>query len=86
MKKFHNFIYVGAKDLYASSLCTYCNQYVGYLYIEMHALLKDKYLKMRHVNPYPYNLIDNMCNFLAEHSPCKNGISEEEYIIKNILE
>lgn len=75
--------------LASADYCIYCKQDTEYLYQKI--LTKEqKELLMNSLNVNTYIIsIDRFkdyCDFYNKYTSCPNGITEEEYMIKDILE
>jgi hypothetical protein len=88
MKKYHCFTKLYSNRFIAvGEYCIYCKINANDLYY-----LKDnsKLYPAKSMNEYAQNknlnTIELENDFYATYFPCKNGITEEEYIIKKIIE
>lgn len=84
MRKFHTFniSLLSNMYLYGDYICIYCGKSVYNLYKSMNDFQKDEYPKLGSKE----NILKDELYYLAEHAPRKNGISENEFIIKQIIE
>jgi hypothetical protein len=90
MKLLHYFIThdrIKRRFLVGSDYCIYCNATVQKLY---YSLTEELRLESKEVHKYwQDNNLDYFkddCKFYNEYTSCPNGITEEEFIIKGIIE
>jgi len=90
MKKYHCFVsHDGVKRgwLTAYDYCIYCNTYVDEIYNSFSKEIQDQLIKIVNIifisDKDYFNL---QCELYCKYSSCVNGITEEEFIIKGILE
>jgi len=76
MKKYHIFASKN-KFIQIDDTCIFCNKNAERLFKQI-----DFFIRF----DYPADSLEKQLLFFAEHSPCEFGISEIEFLIKNIVE